>query len=117
MRLASRAHAWSAIPTKTSAGQSIHWIRYRSGTSTLGGGRELLGGVQATPRKCEVKRLCSEPARSAGSRGLGLGSDTALRPLPLCQHLSDRVGEGCRLYGFPQKGINAHDCRVLGVYK
>ena len=33
MRLASRAHAWSAIPTKTSAGRSIHWIKYRSGKS------------------------------------------------------------------------------------
>src|SRR3989442_14949041 len=65
----------------------------------------------------EVKRLCSEPARSAGSRGRGLVSDTALRPLPLCHHLSDRVGEGCRLHGFSQKGINAQDCRVLGVYK
>jgi hypothetical protein len=27
------------------------------------------------------------------------------------------VGEGRRLYRFRQKGINAQDCRALGVYK
>src|SRR6266446_757147 len=41
----------------------------------------------------------------------------ALRPFPLCQYLSDSVGEGYRLHGFQQKGINAQDGRVLGVYQ
>jgi len=46
-----------------------------------------------------------------------LSETSALRPFPPGKYLLDGVGEGFRLHGFHQQGINPQCCRLPGVNK